>query len=153
MGGPSSGRQDYREMRDLRCDYRDPPHRDYHEYRDSRDMRDPRDARDMRDTYRERNEWDSEDRGQPARHHSRDSDYASPHRAPSRRPRNAMYDDRRWTPPSVDQANYFLKELSKQKKNLKRKKIFKILPKMEQKLLLTRKKEFQERKGQTNETK
>ena len=116
VGGPSSGRQDYREMRDLRCDYRDPPHRDYHEYRDSRDQRDPRDARDMRDTYRERNEWDSEDRGPPARHHSRDSDYASPHRAPSRRPRNAVYDDRRWTPSSVDQANYFLKELEKTKK-------------------------------------
>jgi len=39
------------------------------------------------------------------------------------------------------------------KKKFKKKKIFKILPKMEQKLLLTRKKEFQERKGQTNETK
>ena len=143
VGGPSSGRQDYREMRDLRCDYRDPPHRDYHEYRDSRDQRDPRDARDMRDTYRERNEWDSEDRGPPARHHSRDSDYASPHRAPSRRPRNAMYDDRRWTPSSVDQANYFLKELEKPQKNVKgKKKILKILPKMEQNYSWRERKDF-----------
>jgi len=94
--------REMREMRDLRSDYRDPPHRDYHDPRvDVRDLRDPRDIRDVRDArdardardprdahmqYRSERDWDMDDR---PRHHSRDSEYSSPHRS-VRRPGNPL---------------------------------------------------------------